>query len=371
MMQDRLLAIMSAVADQILNESAADKSLRYFQLALEAYVNDRRQDMSPSGDGVKTAWKNLTPEIQNAILEKAKEVPHAYQELTALVGPLPQDDPEPLEQLSEDAPLRLPAGLPGVADARLPATYENARTALAQCADIDECKDWADKAAAMASYAKQAGDDTLFKFATRIKARAIDKCGELLRQLPATPGKRTDIEPPMGDHTRSSSPRDQAAHDAGLSKHQKDTALQVNNVPREQFENLVESENPPSVTQLAEMGKKKPEPRKKQKPKKGRKQKPKQRPLVGGGPIIQQCINQVRAIVLGAMAELQGDEVDCLFAALGDALNSMDDERRQAASNGKGAAAAPVDAEHSDETARDAVDQGSDINNALHGGAAS
>ena len=82
-------------------------------------------------------------------------------------------------------------------------------------------------------------------------------------------------------------------------------------------------ENPPSVTQLAEMGKKKPEPRKKQKPRKGRKQKPKQRPLVGGGPIIQQCVNGVKAIVREALGELQGDEVDCLFAALADALNEI------------------------------------------------
>ena len=316
-----LVAIMSAVADQILNESAADKSLRHFQLALEAYVNDRRQDMSPSGDGVKTAWKNLTPEIQNAILEKAKEVPHAYQELTALVGPPPQDDPEPLERLSEDAPLRLPAGLPSIADARLPATYENAKTALAQCADIDECKDWADKAAAMASYAKQAGDDTLFKFATRIKARALDRVGELLRQIP--PASQSNLKQNRQEGDLPSVTRTQVAEDAGLSEHQRKTALQVNNVPREQFETLVESQHPPSVTQLAEMGKKKPEPRKKQKPRKGRKQKPKQRPLVGGGPIIQQCVNGVKAIVREALGELQGDEVDCLFAALADALNEI------------------------------------------------
>jgi hypothetical protein len=98
---------------------------------------------------------------------------------------------------------------------------------------------------------------------------------------------------------------------------------------------------------------------------------PGQEQRIVDGPIIELYVIRFRSLVSDAMDELQGDEVDCLFAALGDALNSMDDERRQAASNGKGAAAAPVDAEHSDETARDAVDQGSDINNALHGGAAS
>ena len=47
--------------------------------------------------------------------------------------------------------------------ARLPEGYETAKRALAACADIDECKDWADRAAALASYAKQAKDTTLAK----------------------------------------------------------------------------------------------------------------------------------------------------------------------------------------------------------------
>ena len=57
----------------------------------------------------------------------------------------------------------LPAQLPSIANAQLPEKYEAAKTALAECARIDECKDWADKAHAMASYAKQADDDSLHK----------------------------------------------------------------------------------------------------------------------------------------------------------------------------------------------------------------
>jgi hypothetical protein len=82
----------------------------------------------------------------------------------------------------------IPAELPNIADARLPATYESAKQALAECSRIDECQNWADKGAALASYARQARDDTLFSFATRIKARALDRCGELLRQIPASSG---------------------------------------------------------------------------------------------------------------------------------------------------------------------------------------
>ena len=47
----------------------------------------------------------------------------------------------------------------GVAAARLPVAYEQAKVALAACAKIDECRDWADRAKALASYAKQADDD--------------------------------------------------------------------------------------------------------------------------------------------------------------------------------------------------------------------
>ncbi len=39
---------------------------------------------------------------------------------------------------------------PGV---RLPDTYVHAKQALTECSKIDECQDWADKAAALASYA--------------------------------------------------------------------------------------------------------------------------------------------------------------------------------------------------------------------------
>jgi hypothetical protein len=59
------------------------------------------------------------------------------------------------------------------AKARLPASYEQAKIALASCAKIDECQDWANKAEALASYAKMADDDSLRVLADRIQARAV------------------------------------------------------------------------------------------------------------------------------------------------------------------------------------------------------
>lgn len=135
-------------------------------------------------------------------------------------------------------------------NARLPQAYEAAKVALANCASIDECKDWADKAEALASYAKQADDDTLRRHADRIQARAIRRCGELLKQFDN-----------RGRPAENSAPADtisqrKAAEQAGLSKRQQVTAVRVANVPAETFEREVESPAPPTVTKLAEMGRK-------------------------------------------------------------------------------------------------------------------
>jgi hypothetical protein len=144
-----------------------------------------------------------------------------------------------------------------VSDARLPATYEQAKSALAQCSRIDECQEWANKAEALASYARQADDDTLRKLADRIQARAVRRCGELLKQFDGRqgqnlPGAKSDVAAPT---------QREAAEAAGLSKRQQVTAVRVANVPAEQFEKAVESDKPPTVTALAEMGKQsRPEP---------------------------------------------------------------------------------------------------------------
>lgn len=97
------------------------------------------------------------------------------------------------------------------AKARLPATYEQAKTALAKCDSIDECKDWANKAEALASYAKQADDETLQKLAMRIQSRAVRRCGELLKTLDARGGDRKS----NSGGTFAASQRD-AARDAGI-----------------------------------------------------------------------------------------------------------------------------------------------------------
>jgi hypothetical protein len=50
--------------------------------------------------------------------------------------------------------------------------------ALASCERIDECWEWANKAEALASYAKMADDDSLRVLADRIQARAVRRMAD-------------------------------------------------------------------------------------------------------------------------------------------------------------------------------------------------
>jgi len=77
--------------------------------------------------------------------------------------------------------------------ARRPPSTRRPGRALSVCVRIDEAADWSDKAMALALYARQAKDDELLRMATRIRARSMCRCGELLRQ----------IEPAKNQHART------------------------------------------------------------------------------------------------------------------------------------------------------------------------
>jgi len=149
----------------------------------------------------------------------------------------------------------LPANLPSIAHAKLPATYDGAKAALEKCSRIDECAEWANKAEALASYAKQAEDAELQKMAERIRARAIRRCGELLRAI-----KRPEQGGRPTKNGGGSAPvsRAQAGRDAGLSRDQRRDAIRVARVPEADFEAAVESDDPPTVTRLLEERRPKP-----------------------------------------------------------------------------------------------------------------
>jgi hypothetical protein len=134
-----------------------------------------------------------------------------------------------------------------VRSAPLPVAYLDARTALARCEKVDECQGWADKAAALASYARQSEDETLLKTARRIQARALERAAELLMQVKAAKGRR------IGGGGSPNS-RKAAAAAAGLSPDQAKTIVRIGAVPKDEREALIESDDPPTITALADLG---------------------------------------------------------------------------------------------------------------------
>jgi hypothetical protein len=74
-------------------------------------------------------------------------------------------------------------------------------------------------AAVAASYARQANDEALLNFAMKIQARAIRRCGELLKEIPSATGAHLKQEGPLPLS------RTEAATEAGLSEHQRKQAL--------------------------------------------------------------------------------------------------------------------------------------------------
>lgn len=96
--------------------------------------------------------------------------------------------------------------------------------------------------------------------ATRIRGCAIRRCGELLTQVEPATGKNNQHAQVKGVPSQPFHSRETAAPPAGLSAHQAKQVIRVANVPMEDFERQSESDRPPTVTKLAEQGKK-PAPR--------------------------------------------------------------------------------------------------------------
>jgi hypothetical protein len=198
-------------------------------------------------DHAESADKRAIAELEQGVADakKHQQSGQLADVIKAIREPFP-----PIENLAAGA-LRL--ALQDVNRARLPALYASAKQALRQCAHIDECTQWASKAEALSSYARQAKDTELKVMADRIQARAIRRCGELLGEIKAARGRRTDLEHRAGAHPTLT--RGEAASAAGLSDHQRKQALRIAAVPASEFEAAVEGGRPPSVTALAERGK--------------------------------------------------------------------------------------------------------------------
>jgi hypothetical protein len=149
-----------------------------------------------------------------------------------------------------------PPKLPAVAETGFPVSYEEARQAIARCESPFECRTMADQAAAMAVYARMRDDTDLLNRAVRLQAWAARRWGELdkklhpdksrenLKQNQSPVRKLVDQQP-----VRRPAPTD------GTSEYQRKVCRQLAAIPETEFTRQVESENPPTASQLAEQGK--------------------------------------------------------------------------------------------------------------------
>src|SRR5207245_10709504 len=105
---------------------------------------------------------------------------------------------------SKYAGLRLLENLPHVSKAKLLERYKAAKQALATCDCIDECKACAAGMEALACDARQANDTVLEDLVMRIRARAVQRCSELMQELPYEQRKRRDEKLHAGGSTELS-----------------------------------------------------------------------------------------------------------------------------------------------------------------------
>lgn len=135
-----------------------------------------------------------------------------------------------------------------------PERYAEARAALARCAKIDEVKEWQNRAAALAAYARQARDKHLLVMAVRIKLRAMRRMGELLREYPADDGDRPGRPGRWDRRGRRAriSTRAAIAQQTGISADEQKDALRIASLAAAAFEEAVEAVHPPSPRRLLE-----------------------------------------------------------------------------------------------------------------------
>jgi len=120
--------------------------------------------------------------------------------------------------------------------ASYPENYQRALAAIRDCANIDELKDVKDKHDAIAHYAKQAKDDRLLNYANRIKIRAFERIGEILKEIPC----KTE--------------RAAAARDSGLASNHAVWSYHAAHIPKKVRDKLIEQGKPPTIKKLSDYG---------------------------------------------------------------------------------------------------------------------
>ena len=117
--------------------------------------------------------------------------------------------------------------------------YEAAKQALAKVQEIDEAKDFRDRAEALEIYARRAKDDELVKRATAIRLYAERRAGELLRAMDKNRGAQGIGKVPSSpnEHTPPK------LADIGITHDESSLWQRLATVPEPDFEQLIEQTN--------------------------------------------------------------------------------------------------------------------------------
>lgn len=106
--------------------------------------------------------------------------------------------------------------------AKFPENYQAACKAMEACLEFDEVKEWSNKAAMMAAYAKQAENKSMLTMAEKIIVRAEQRIGEFLNELAA--GKTLK----------------EVAADAKMSSHRAGIARTLTKIPKEKLDQAMD-----------------------------------------------------------------------------------------------------------------------------------
>ena len=111
--------------------------------------------------------------------------------------------------------------------------YDAMCSAIAAAYEVDEVKGIRDKARAIEVYSRQAKNVEAERQACEIRLRAECKCGELSKQLPTAPGRRTDLTSP---HAAEGLTKAETLQRTGISTDQVEQWERLAAVPKETFE---------------------------------------------------------------------------------------------------------------------------------------
>ena len=135
--------------------------------------------------------------------------------------------------------------------------YDAAVLAIAECSRIDEVKNIKDRAEVMRAYAKQSKNFDTMNQASAIRLRAEYRMGEMLRdQRESGMMNKGAMGKPGNEHSlvQSHDATTPTLKDVGISKSMSSRAQKLAEIPKEQFDNILENhlEEIDSINELIE-----------------------------------------------------------------------------------------------------------------------